>query len=601
VSLASAVWPLEIVVHLRSRLDLSRLLLDEHKAAPLVAKKLSELQAVAVASMIASAMLSAAEQAELAVIVVAVPWASEADVAKVLDAFAVAAPLAPGKRRRSQQDFTKVHHYLTARMWEAMLDGTVPSDTKLTALLGHCIHLGMRCPTEPSMKWVCSFWLVCATDPAELGRMSFFDKTLKFKQVKLHFNQYRQRALDPPVWVEQLPAKPVELLRDFPLLYRTAFPGEASPSSPEVNVELICGFDMSYSCRGGMRTPLAFGSGAGPSSAGASSSSGSGMDLERLVMGFMQGMQQSQQQMLQGMQQSQQMMLQPRPATNLAALEDRSHRQAGMLGLEPPIARQRTTPLFEEVIDSPPAKAPQDGTVLVFSPAIEPADATAAPAPAHAAAVARAPNTMDVTHAVVAVAAAAPAPPAGGDIDVLFSMLDDRKIDAKAKAAEAKAAKTAENKAAKAAAAVIAAAGEVDAKAAQAAESKAAKAAETKAAKAAAAAAAAATAAVGKVGAKAKAKAKAAAKPGKPVKAAAKHVKDVLVAEAEAECEAMGLSVADKTALSKAKASQKSGNVRRLKASDGWGCSKCRWRFDGCSQCKGKTFTGFVWNPSMKG
>jgi hypothetical protein len=94
------------------------------------------------------------------------------------------------------------------------------------------------------------------------------------------------------------------------------------------------------------------------------------------------------------------------------------------------------------------------------------------------------------------------------------------------------------------------------------------------------------------------AKAKAAAKHGKTAKAAAKEVAAV---EAGAECEAIGLSTADKVALSKAKATQKSGKVRRLKASDGWGCSKCRWRFDGCSQCKGKTFTGFVWNPSMKG
>ncbi len=128
------------------------------------------------------------------------------------------------------------------------------------------------------------------------------------------------RAPDPPVWVEVLPAKPVELLRDFPLVYRTAFPGELSPAQPGVNVELIGGFDMSYSCRGGLRTPVTFGSGAGPSSAGASSSSGSGMDLERLLMGFMQGMQQSQQQMMQNMQQSQQqLMLHPRPATTLAA------------------------------------------------------------------------------------------------------------------------------------------------------------------------------------------------------------------------------------------------------------------------------------------
>ena len=154
---------------------------------------------------------------------------------------------------------------------------------------------------------MCSLWLVCCTDPGELARLSVIDKTLKFKQVKLHFNQYRMRASDPPVWVERLPAKPVELLRDFPLVYRTAFPTDASPVPPGISIELIAGFDMSYSCRGGLRTPVTFGSGAGPSSAAASTSSGSGMDLERLLMGFVQGMQQSQQQMMQSMQQSQQL------------------------------------------------------------------------------------------------------------------------------------------------------------------------------------------------------------------------------------------------------------------------------------------------------
>ena len=326
VSLASASWPLEIDVHFRNRLALTRLLLVENASLPMLAK-MSELQAAAVASMIASATLSAADQAELSAIAIGVPWTSDADIAKVLNAFAVAAPLAPGKRRRSQQDYTSVHHYLTANMWDGMLDGTVPSDTKLTAFMGHCIHLGMRCPTEPTLKWLCSLWLVCCTDPGDLARMSVIDKTLKFKQVKLHFNQYRMRACDPPVWVERLPAKPVELLRDFPLVYRTAFPTDASPVPPMVSVELIGGFDMSYSCRGGLKTPVSFGSGASSSSAVVSSSSGSGMDIERLLMGFMQGMQQSQQQMMQNMQQSQQqMMVHPRPATTLAALEDRSYR-----------------------------------------------------------------------------------------------------------------------------------------------------------------------------------------------------------------------------------------------------------------------------------
>jgi hypothetical protein len=578
------------------------LLLVEHASLPMLAK-MSELQAAAAAAMITSATLSAAEQAELSTIAIGVPWASDADVAKVLNAFAVAAPLAPGKLRRSQQNYMSAHHYLTARMWDAMLDGTVPSDTKLTAFLGHCIHLGMRCPTEPTLKWLCSLWLVCCTDPGELARLSVLDKTLKFKQVKQHFNQYRLRAPDPPVWVERLPAKPVELLRDFPLVYRTAFPGEASPAPPAVSVELIGGFDMSYSCRGGLKTAVTFGSGASSSSAVAISSSGSGMDIERLLMGFMQGMQQSQQQMMQNMQQPQhQLMLQPKPAMTMAALEDRSYRQAGLMGFEPPLRRQRTSPLFEELTESPPA-TPAKAPALTFAEAASPRGTVvvydAETAPDHAAAVGSAPNTM-------AVVAAAPEPPMGGDIGELFGLLQERKDDAKAKAAEAKKAKAVEAKAAKeaakaveaataaatAAAAAAAAAAVVEvgkvAAAVAVAKGKSAKAAKATAAKAAASA----TAAAGEKGKVAVAVA--AAKNGKAAKAAAKPVP-----EADAACK--DLSAADKAALAKAKASQKSGKDRKLKVSDGWGCSKCRWRPDGCTQCKNKTFTGFVWNPTMKG
>jgi hypothetical protein len=123
------------------------LLLEEHTASPLtIVKKLSELQARAIVQMLASATLTADEQAELANMIVAVPWANDADIGRILGAFTAGSPLPPLKRRRSQQDFTTVHHYLTTRMWDAMLDATTPSDTKLTALLGHCLNLGMRCP-----------------------------------------------------------------------------------------------------------------------------------------------------------------------------------------------------------------------------------------------------------------------------------------------------------------------------------------------------------------------------------------------------------------------------------------------------------------------
>jgi hypothetical protein len=68
----------------------------------------------------------------------------------------------------------------------------------------------------------------------------------------------------------------------------------------------------------------------------------------------------------------------------------------------------------------------------------------------------------------------------------------------------------------------------------------------------------------------------------------------------EAVADPKDLAKPDKVKLAKAKMQAQNGKVRKLTPSDGWGCAKCRWRFSGCAQCKGKMFTGFVWNSSMK-
>jgi hypothetical protein len=559
VSLASATVPLEVD---SSRLFLSRFLLEEHKATPSIAKKLSELQSGAVAAMVASSTLTVDETAELATVAVGVPWASDADVNRVLAAFTVQSALPPGKRRRSQQDYTMVHHFLTARMWEAMLDPQTPSDVKLTALLGHLIKLGLRCPTEPTLKWLTSFWLVCSVDPAELGRLSVTDKTIRFKNTKVHFNCMRQRATDPPEWVGVLPPKPVDMLRSYPLVYTAAFPGDASPAPPGVSVELIAGFDMSYSCRGGLITlPLGFGGSSGTVSV-ASSSSSTSTDLQNMLMGFMQSMQANQQQMVQ-MMISPQSSLAPRTMTSMAALADRPFRQQGaLMGFQPEVQQSRSTPIFEEVQDSPPMKG-------------------AAPLAYVEAAASETPLQERSIVAKEGGVANGYAPSVATGISDLFAMMQDRKEETKVKNQEAKAAKALEAKAAKSALAVkdlesdraIAAIPPVAPKLA-----------------------------------KSKGKGKAVADP--PVapklakaKGKGKMVKKEAVSEAAAvanEPNPKDLSEADKLKLAKARLSAKNGKIRKLAASDGWGCAKCRWRFVGCAQCKGKTFNGFVWNPAMK-
>ena len=273
--------------------------------------------------MISSAKLDSEQCLVVAQLALDVPWASDSDKNKVMGALKPAdvAETSEKRHRRSTQTYTAIHMYLADHMWEAMLDKTVTSDTKLTALLGHGIKLGLRCPSEPTLKWLCSLWLVCGHDFASLSRIGQVAKTMHLKTVKQQFDALRRRAPDPFSWIEKLPQSPLELLRDQPVTYKVAFPGQVAPVAPRIEVEMLLSFDNSYSCRGGLRTqvPFSCGSPTRPSAPTSSiSSSSGGVNLETFLMGFMQHMQTNNMQMIQ--------MLHPKATTSHAALEDRSGR-----------------------------------------------------------------------------------------------------------------------------------------------------------------------------------------------------------------------------------------------------------------------------------
>jgi hypothetical protein len=295
------------------------------------------------------------------------------------------------------------------------------------------------------------------------------------------------------------------------------------------------------------------------------------LNLESLLMGFVQSMQSNQQQLIQIMAQPQ-ISMPPRSVTTLASLEDRSLRQAGHMGFEPPFCRSRTGPLFEELPDSPPSKAaapPPAGAAAATAICIAAVQGAVAPA------VSDAPEALE-------------APVDSDEMADLFGMLQERKEEAKVKAQETKAAK------AKAKAPALVGAGLVAVVAVEA----------PKPAK------------HGKAGKKRKY-----GKKEKQLKVKDKKTPEVCEATAVALAEAVaksgvackakagakavalakaGALAGDKAKLAQAKANAKTDKKRKLDASDGWGCSKCRWSVNGCSQCKSETFVGFRWNSSMQ-
>ena len=233
-------------------------MLEQHSGH--TANKLSELQAVAISQAIATAgtSLSSDNKVELATLTATVQWSTDRDRDIVLSSLQPDAP--PTKRGRCvQQDFKNIHNYLTQQQWAGMLDAEVPSDVKLTSLLSHAMHLGMRAPTEPSMKWIVSIATVCSTDPVSLQRMDEFTKAIKYKTAKQQVDGMRRKAVAPAEWVDVLPDQPVAFLRTNGVMFRAAF-GDLLPVSPCVSPDVIGGFDMTYGCRGGLKKVPHFGS-----------------------------------------------------------------------------------------------------------------------------------------------------------------------------------------------------------------------------------------------------------------------------------------------------------------------------------------------------
>jgi hypothetical protein len=154
------------------------------------------------------------------------------------------------KRRRVQQNWMAVHSYGTAEFWTRLQDPAMPGSCKLNLILQLAIDLGCRLPTEPSLKWMTSWWLAVAEDPAEVAKMDGGAKKAMLAHLKATFDGLRKAAGDPVVFLDKLPDNPVSFLRDSPSLYHGCFMA-GPPVVPAMSIQVIAAIDMSYGCRGG--------------------------------------------------------------------------------------------------------------------------------------------------------------------------------------------------------------------------------------------------------------------------------------------------------------------------------------------------------------
>jgi hypothetical protein len=234
---------------IKARVGAARLLLEQHVAGSALHATVSRLQTAAIIELIGQSSLSSQVRADLSCTVLAMKLA-QPDMQAILEALGDGVASNVAKRRRVQQNWMAVHNYGTAEFWTRLQDPAMPGSCKLNLILQLAIGLGCRLPTEPSMKWMTSWWLSVAEAPSEVAKMDGAGKKAMLAHVKATFDGLRKAAGDPVVFLDKLPDNPVCFLRDFPSLYNPFFAADP-PVVPGMSIQLIAALDMSYGCRGG--------------------------------------------------------------------------------------------------------------------------------------------------------------------------------------------------------------------------------------------------------------------------------------------------------------------------------------------------------------
>ena len=544
--------PMAMQQSIKARLGATRLVLEQTvMCSDYVA--ISELQSKGLIDMLAKESLSDEDAAVICGAVAAIKWALPIHMNAVIATLVAKPAVAAAKRaRRSGQNFSPISNYFTADMWVFLTATSSPDSAKLSGILSFAANMGMRTPSEPTLKWLASLWQVCCCNEAQLAKKSDSDKRIALMTLKSAFAAMKPKLQDPPVeWVEVLPDEPSVFMDKCKRLWAQGMKGD-HPGVPLIDMKRVAELDMTYGCRGGRamshfavrdRSQAA----ASPHHVG---NARLGCDpMERMASMFMESMENmlaGQQRMLELTMNTQQRV--PKAAGLLGAmLEDRhqqfviSPKRREQLALPAPQQEfspvQVRQPQVEELPDSPQQQAAQAALAV----AARPAAATTGVA-------------VDLRTVGKPNAEETEAVPA--HISLFLGALDARKVDKKAK------------KLTMAATVELLRVGEASM------PSK-------------------------KKNKKNKHKNKKSAKSKTTPKKVAEQ-EDALIAKAKDTTEATPATKASKAKAAgtsskggdkgkgKGKAMHKKGLIL--------GCAKCRWSVKGCGQCRSESFSGHRWN-----
>ena len=118
----------------------------------------------------------------------------------------------PGKRRRSQQNFAALHAYFPDAVWDVLCSQDELATSKLEAIVDFSLSLGLRLPTEPTLKMMTSIWMLTSEPSDKLSCMKAGAKHALLMHMKLTFDRARKLRGDPIEFVEVLPTRPAELM-----------------------------------------------------------------------------------------------------------------------------------------------------------------------------------------------------------------------------------------------------------------------------------------------------------------------------------------------------------------------------------------------------
>jgi hypothetical protein len=174
---------------IRARLGAARMVLAEVAGQP-HHESISKVQAAAFVASITLQQLPVNTVADLATEVLDIKW-HPADLQRVLAALSPDYVPAPGKRRRAMQSWEALLDYCTESDWETLLASDASSGAKMEMIIRVAVGIGLRCPTEPTIKFLTSWWLCCSSKPEDIlrnitslsecvGTVGMSDRILKF-------------------------------------------------------------------------------------------------------------------------------------------------------------------------------------------------------------------------------------------------------------------------------------------------------------------------------------------------------------------------------------------------------------------------------------